>query len=122
MTKGQDSYWICFAGWEQDFEEGCAGLHYVEDWRGERCLLVFSTRGKAEKFAEKNFNTPQAHMMMMETLPESHQAPLTGGRFGVGQLDNKDIIEAALDAGIDYLVRDLRPGTEQEVIRLDRYS
>jgi hypothetical protein len=120
--KGQDSYWICFVGHDEDFEAGRASLHYVEDPRGEWCLLLFPTRKKAERFVQANFDTPESHISMLEGTPESHLSPLTAGRFMVAQVPNEEIVELALEAGIDYLVRDPRPGTEQEVLRLDKYS
>jgi hypothetical protein len=120
MSKGQDQdrYWICFCGGAQDFEAGRASLHYVEDSRGERCLLVFSTYERAQAFVEANLGVPESHISMLEGTPVSHLTPLTAGRFAVAKVPNEEIIELALEAGIDYLQRDIKPGPEQEVLRL----
>jgi hypothetical protein len=118
MSKGQDRYWICFVGHDEDFEAGRASLYYVEDARGERCLPIFPTREKASGFVQKNFETPEAHITMLEGTPESHLAPLTAGRFMVAEVPNEEIIELALEAGIDYLQRDIKRGPEQEILRL----
>jgi|SRR5215216_6628058 len=120
MSKEPDSYWICFCGDERDFEAGRGSLHYVDDRWGKRCLIIFSTRKKAERFIDTNLGAPKAHMEMLESARVSHLAPLTAGRFSVAKVDNEDIIELALEAGIDYLQRDIRPGKQQEVLRLDR--
>jgi hypothetical protein len=116
MTYG--SYWICLSGDEADFEASRGGVPYIEDALGERCLLLFTTREKAEAYARKNFNTPEAHMGMLEGTPTSHLAPLTAGRFSVALLPAEAIAMLALDAGVDYLQRDIRPGPTQEVIRI----
>ena len=118
--KEQDAYWVCFSGHEGDFEAGRAGLHYVERSSGEKWLVIFTTRAKAEEFVQANFSTPEAHMSMMESLPESHLAPLTGSRFTVAKLPREDIIELALEAGVDYLQRDIKPGSQQDIMRLKR--
>ena len=60
-------------------------------------------------------------MQMLESLgatAELHAKPLTQGRFIVMPLDSKTLAKAADAVRADYLVRDLRPGEEQEVLRL----
>jgi hypothetical protein len=84
-------YWICFSGDEADFEASRGGVPYIEDAHGERALLLFTSREKAEAYARQNFNTPEAHMAMMEGTPVGHLAPLTAGRFSVALLPAEEI-------------------------------
>jgi hypothetical protein len=111
-------YWMVFSGDEADFEASRAGVPYMEDAYGERFLLLFTTREKAEAYLRQNFNTPEAHMSMLEGTPVSHLAPITAGRFSVALLSSEEIARLALEAGVDYLQRDILPGDTQEVIRI----
>jgi hypothetical protein len=79
---------------------------------------VFTTPEKVERYVRANFDAPKAHMDMLESVPESHVKPLTEGRYIVMPLDAAGVAQAAAIAGADYLVRDPRPGDEQEILRL----
>ncbi len=113
--------YIIGVGGPEDWDAGAGSLYYVEDKNGEKAMPVFTTSERIEKFIGDNFDSPEAHMQMLESLGvnvETHANPLTEGRFTVMPVNNETFIRAALKAGIDYLVRDPRPGTEQEIFRL----
>ena len=67
-----------------------------------------------------NFNTPQAHMAMLESVGASHSKPLTEGRFVVMPVDSHSVAKVAAIVGADYLIRDPRPGEQQEVLRFSK--
>jgi len=79
---------------------------------------VFTTGERAEEFARANFESAEAHMQMFESLPVSHIPPLTEGRFMIMPLGIEHVAKAAAMADADYLIRDPRPGDQQEILRL----
>jgi hypothetical protein len=118
MTKPTYFYLIGM-GNEQDWQAGRGSIYYVEDRNGEKAVPVFTTSERVQKYIVANFGNPQAHMDMIESLPKSHIQPLTEGRFSVIPLKADgvaQVVAAMLEA--DYLVRDPRPGDEQEILRL----
>ena len=112
-------FYIIGLGQEEDWEAGNGSLYYVEDSRGERCVPIFTTVEKVQKYVTANFDWPEAHMDMLESVPETHVGPLTGNRFTIMPLTSELVIRAAAMVGANYLVRDPRPGGEQEIMRLD---
>ena len=111
--------YIIGLGNEKDWEAGRGSLYYIKDENGEKCVPVFTTVEGVQGYIVANFNLPEAHMDMMEGMPKSHIRPLTEGRFIIMPLPSEQVIRAAAMVGADYLMRDPRPGSEQEIMRLD---
>ena len=107
-------FYIIGLGREEDWEAGRGSLYYIDDSRGERCLPVFTTGEKVQEYMEANFGRPEAHMDMLESVPETHVGPLTEGRFIIMPLTSEPVLRAAAMVGADYLVRDMH-----DVMRLD---
>jgi hypothetical protein len=59
-------------------------------------------------------------MQMLESIGVSHAPPLTEGRFVIMPLGYEQVAEAALTIEADYLVRDIRPGPNQEIMRVPK--
>jgi hypothetical protein len=107
-------------GTSEDWEAGRGSLYYIEDKNGETCVPVFTSVERVQEYIATNFGDPKAHMDMLESLPPSHTTPLTEGRFIFMPFDAaRRLLEAAAIVGADYLLRDPRPGSEQEIMRLD---
>jgi len=102
----------------EDWQAGRGSIYYIEDRNGEKAVPVFTAPEKAEQYIRANFGAPTAHMDMLESVPESHVRALTEGRFVVMPLETEGVARAAAMAGADYLIRDPRPGGEQEILRL----
>ncbi len=106
-------------GSEADWEAGRGSLYYIEDNNDGRALPVFTTSELANDFIQTNFSTPEAHMQMLESVGASHAAPLTAGQFMIMPVRNEGLAKAAAMVDADYLLRDIRPGEdEQEIMRL----
>lgn len=116
----QQYFYLIGVGSVEDWDAGRGSLYYIEDRNGERAVPVFTTQEGAEKYFKANLNNPQAHMDMLEGAPLPQVEALTKGRFIIMPLDAEGTLRMALEAGTDYLIRDPRPGTEQEILRLDR--
>ena len=117
----QDEYfYIIGVGSSGDWEAGRGSLYYIEDRKGEKALPVFTTPEKIEEYARATLNSPGAHVSMLESIgASSASAPLTGGRFSLMPLKADAVVRAAASIGADYMIRNPRPGTEQEILRLD---
>ena len=122
MTDDKFMY-IIGVGSSRDWDRGNGSLYWIEDKNGERCLPAFTTPEGAEKHAEANFNSPESHMQMLESAAASggpkHVATLTRGRYIIMPVSHELLIEWALRMGVDYIQRDVRPGSEQEILRLN---
>lgn len=104
----------------EDWESGRGSLYYIEDRQSKKALPVFTTPEKIEEYARTNLNSPGAHMSMLESLgAASTSAPLTDGRFSLFPLKPDMVARAAASIQADYMIRDPRPGADQEIIRLD---
>ncbi len=114
----QEHLRIIALGNEEDWRAGRGSIYYIEDRNGEKAMPVFTTPEKVERYVRANFDAPKAHMDMLESVPESQVKPLTEGRFIVMPLDAAGVAQAAAMVGADYLIRDPRPGDEQEILRL----
>jgi|SRR5215207_2637862 len=122
MEPGEHLH-IIGLGSSEDWQAGRGSIYYIKDKDGEIALPVFTTSERAEGHVRAYLEAPEAHMEMLESLgatAEIHAGPLTEGRFVVMPLDNQTLAKAAVAVRADYLVRDLRPGGEQEVLRLER--
>ncbi len=79
---------------------------------------MFTTGEAAEAHVKANFHIPKAHMEMLESVPVSHVGPLTGGRCIIMPLDREGVARVAALLNADYILRDPRPGNEQEILRV----
>ena len=104
-------------GGPEDWETGRGSFYYIEDRNSEIVLPVFTTGEAAEAHVEANFHIPKAHMEMLESVPVSHVGPLTEGRYVIMPLDKWGVARVAAFLDADYLLRDPRPGSEQEILR-----
>ena len=104
-------------GGPEDWEAGRGSFYYIEDKTSETALPVFTTGEAAKAHVEANFHIPKAHMEMLESAPLSHVGPLTEGRWVIMPLDREGVARVAALLDADYLVRDPRPGKEQEILR-----
>jgi hypothetical protein len=118
MAEQEEYQYILAMGSPADCNAGKGSLYYIEDKNGEIALPVFSTAERAEEYARTNFESVEAHMQMFESVPVSHIPPLTEGRFMVMPLGIEHVAKAAAMADADYLIRDPRPGDQQEILRL----
>jgi hypothetical protein len=118
MAEQEEYQYILALGSPTDWDAGKGSLYYIEDKNGEKGMPVFTTPERAEHHARANFESAEAHMQMFESVPVSHIPPLTEGRFMVMPLGIEDVARAAAMADVDYLIRDPRPGDQQEILRL----
>jgi hypothetical protein len=107
-------------GSEADWEAGRGSFYYIEDKNGEKCIPVFTSPERADRFARANFDNPEAHMQMLESIGVVHAPALTSGRFIVMPLRAEGLARAAARVGADYLVRDPRPGDQQDIMRVPK--
>jgi hypothetical protein len=114
----EEYVYIIGLGNTEDWDEGRGSLYYIEDKNGRTCIPVFSTPEGVERHIEANFNSAESHMQMMEGLLLSHVGPLTDGRFIIMPVTEDLIFNKAREMGINYLVRDPRPGDQQEVMNV----
>ncbi len=103
-----------------DFEAGRGIFYCIEDSRGEKALPVFTALQRAESYMDANFNHPDAHLSMLESAGADGAPALTEGRFVAMPLDEEGVATVAAMMKADYLIRDPRPGDEQEILRLDK--
>jgi hypothetical protein len=95
-------------------------VHYYIEADGEKVMPVFSTQEKAADFTRTNLReNVKAHMDLLESSGdlESVQA-LTEGHFTALRVTVSSIMGVAAQLGVDALIRDPRPGDEQELIRV----
>lgn len=120
MEPGEYLY-IIGLGTPADFEAGRGSLYYIEDKNGETALPVFTTPERLESFVGANLTTPEAYMQMLESLgarAETHAPPMATNKYTIMPVNNDGLALAAQMMHADYLVRDPRPGNEQEILRL----
>ncbi|MDQ5827640.1 MAG: hypothetical protein M3441_26140 [Chloroflexota bacterium] len=107
-------------GSEADWEAGRGSFYFIEDKNGEKCIPVFTSPERADRFARANFDNPEAHMQMLESIGVIHAPALTSGRFIVMPLRAEGLARAAAKVEADYLVRDPRPGDQQDIMRVPK--
>ena len=120
MATETKYHYIIGTGNTNDWDEGRGSLYYMESRDGKKYLPLFTTPEKVQRFIEANFNQPMAHMSMLESAGLSHARPLTEGRFIIMPVDEKGVERAALIMDADFLLRDPRPGNQQEILRLPK--
>ncbi len=82
-------------------------------------IFTLSALGAQRVGTEANFNAPEAHMAMLESLGAAYAEPLIEGRFIIMPLDPNGVAKVAASVDADYLVRDPRPGEQQEILRFN---
>jgi hypothetical protein len=107
-------------GSEADWEAGRGSFYYIEDKNGEKCIPVFTSPERADRFAQANFDNPEAPLQMLESIGVVHAPALTSGRFIVMPLRAEGLARAAAMVEADYLVRDPRPGDQQDIMRVPK--
>lgn len=106
-------------GGREDFEAGRGSLYWILDSSGLNALPVFTTPEAALNYWGANSGVrDRLDMAENAGLPTTHQGPLLKNRITVLPLKVEALALAAELVGADYLVRDPRPGKEQEVLRL----
>jgi hypothetical protein len=122
-TEQGEYVYIIGLGSQADWDSGRGSLYCIEDKNGETVLPVFTTPERLKAYGRANFDTPEAYMQMLESLGanvDTHAPPLQAGRYIIMPVDNKALALAAATIDADYLLRDPRPGTEQEILRLPK--
>jgi hypothetical protein len=76
MQPGEPTLHVIGVGNKEDWEAGRGSLYYIEDRKRETALPVFTTAEKAGAFVQANFDRPEAHMQMLESLGVSHAPPV----------------------------------------------
>jgi hypothetical protein len=104
-------------GSREDWEAGRGSLYWIEDPGGERALPVFTTPEGARQHWAANSGVRE-RLKMADSIPTTHQGPLLQKRIVVMSLDAEGLAMAAAKIKADYLIRDPRPGAEQDVLRL----
>jgi hypothetical protein len=87
---------------------------------GEKAIPVFTSRERMKGYIRANLNDPKARMDMMEGGDSERARKLAEEGFGGGLMDVGRIAECAVEAEADWLMRDPRPGDEQEVLRVPK--
>jgi hypothetical protein len=117
VQQGGPTLHVIGVGSKEDWEAGLGSLFYIEDGKGETSLPVFTTAEKAGAFVQANFDRPEAHMQMLESIGVFHAPPLMASRFVLMPMDQDSLTSAAATDDADYLIRDPRPGDHQEILR-----
>ena len=102
----------------EDWEGGWGSLYWILDRNGEHAHPVFTTPEGAHAHWTANSGVRE-RLQMADTTPTTHQGPLLQNRITLLPLNERGVALAAERVGADYLVRDLRPGSEQEILRLE---
>ena len=92
-------------------------LYWIEAPNGERALPVFTTAEGARQYWKAHSGVRE-RLEMAETIPTTHQGPLLQNRITPLSLRTKGLAMAATSVGAGYLIRDIREGDEQEILRL----
>ena len=107
-------------GGREDWEAGRGSLYWIEDPNGEHALPVFTTPKKTvDHWGANSGVRERLQMADSPTLPTTHQGPLLQNRITVMPLKVEGLTMAAAKVRADYLIRDPRPGHEQDILRLN---
>ena len=120
MEQAEERYYLIGLGSAEDWQAGRGSLYFIERRSGERWLLIFTTPENAKQYIAANFDSPEAHIEMLESLPATHAGPLTEGRFVVMEAGMSKVEEVAVEMGADYIQRDILPGPNQEIMRVPK--
>jgi hypothetical protein len=113
----EEMLYVIGLGGLEDWDAGRGSLYWILDSRGKHALPVFTTPGKARDYWEANSGVRE-RLEMADSAPVTHQGPLLQNRFILMPLAHESLVMAAAKVKANYLVRDPRPGTEQEVLWL----
>lgn len=119
MQQGEYLY-VIGLGDAEDWKAGRGGFYYAEDGNGDHALPVFTTKEGAAGYATNNLRGPDAHLSMLESAGAVGAEALNEGRFVLMPLSPEGAVKAALALGVSYLIRDPRPGGNQEILRLQK--
>jgi hypothetical protein len=103
-----------------DWEAGRGSLYWIEASNGEHALPVFTTRERAHEHWEAHLSETSARLQMVDSMPMTHQGPVLENQMTILPLRVEDLALAAEQVEADYLIRDPRPGSEQETLRLPK--
>lgn len=104
-------------GSSSDWQAGTGSFYYIEDRRNERALPVFTTREAVDQYIKQTLNRPEEHRGMLESIGLLRPPALAEGNFVVMPFAAEAVEEAAAKVGAHYLIRDPRPGDQQEIRR-----
>lgn len=113
----QELLYVIGLGSREDWEAGRGSLYWIEDPNGEHALPVFTAPEAALDHWRANSGVRE-RLEMADSIPTTHQGPLLQNRITILPLKVESLELAAAKVRADYLVRDPRPGYEQEVLRL----
>jgi hypothetical protein len=111
-------YYVIGLGDREDWEAGRGSLYWIEAPNGEHALPVFTTPEGTSSYWKANSGVRE-RLQMADTTPTTHQGPLLQNRITLLSLNERGVALAAERVRADYLIRDPRPGAEQEILRLD---
>jgi hypothetical protein len=120
MEQAEERYYLIGLGSAEDWQAGRGSLYFIERRSGEKWLVIFTTPESAKQYIAANFDSPEAHIEMLESLPATHTEPLTEERFVVIEAGMAEVAEAAVEMDADYIQRDILPGPNQEIIRVPK--
>jgi hypothetical protein len=116
--KGDVLYYVIGLGDREDWDAGRGSLYWILAPNGEHALPVFTTEEGAYSYWTANSGVRE-RLGMADTIPTTHQGPLLQNRITLLALDDRGLALAASNVGADYLIRDPRPGSEQEILRIE---
>jgi hypothetical protein len=119
MDHGGEHLYVIGIGSREDWDAGRGSLYWIEGPNGERALPVFTTPEAAKKHWAANSGVRQ-RLDMADSVPPTHQGPLLQKRCVVMPLDGEGLALAAARVRADYILRNPRPGHEQEILRLSK--
>jgi hypothetical protein len=111
-------YYVIGLGGREDWEAGRGSLYWIEAPNGEHALPVFTTPEGARSYWTANSGVRE-RLEMADTTPTTHQGTLLQNRITLMPLNERAMALAAKGVGADYLIRDPRPGAEQEILRIE---
>jgi hypothetical protein len=120
MLEPGEKVYAIGVGDAEDVKAERASLYYVEGEHGEKGLPVFTSREKLFGYVEDNFHTPEAHLSFLDRIDLKGVEPLTEGRFSAVTLDSMGVASVVASIEADYIIRDPRPGDQQEILRFPK--
>ena len=87
--RSSKTYYILGMGDVSDWENGGGHIHYISDRNRERCIPVFTTPTKAQRYADNHFKQPEAYLDMLESVGPNSGA-LREGRYSLIETDTEN--------------------------------
>jgi hypothetical protein len=119
MPGSERLYLIC-VGTADDWVERSGGGVYYFVAAGEKYIPVFTTLERAKRYMAAKLQEPGAHLDLLESGGVENAAAVTAGDFSSLEMDIELVAELAADMDADWLIRDPRPGDQQEVLRVPK--